>query len=182
MAIDMQAKLAELRAKKAAEAASKIIQDKSNETINKLPEKETPVISGLPSVPSNPATVLSNSVSAVHNNTTVPNSVSTSAGTFAPAVLGTAKTSEIDHLDFLSKLNSLQDAMTTQHPTMPVLLMQIHKQLMADPELVTVLNEEAIGLIVRGLQVQTKTELVQVSLKAASTTRSKKVQLSVDMF
>lgn len=99
----------------------------------------------------------------------------------APAVLGTAKTTEIDHLDFLSKMNRLAEAIHTKHPTMPVLLMQIHKQLRADPELVTTLDEDAIGIVVSGLQVVTKTELVSVALKE-SKTKAKKVAISVDMF
>jgi hypothetical protein len=99
----------------------------------------------------------------------------------APAILGTAKTTEIDHLDFLSKMNRLAEAIHTKHPTMSVLLMQIHKQLRADPELVTTLDEDAIGIVVSGLQVVTKTELVSVVLKE-SKSKAKKVAISVDMF
>lgn len=99
----------------------------------------------------------------------------------APTILGTAKTTEIDHLDFLSKMNRLAEAIHTKHPTMPVLLMQIHKQLRADPELVTTLDEDAIGIVVSGLQVVTKTELVSVALKE-SKTKAKKIAISVDMF
>lgn len=99
----------------------------------------------------------------------------------APAILGTAKTTEIDHLDFLSKMNRLAEAIHTKHPTMPVLLMQIHKQLRADPELVTTLDEDAIGIVVSGLQVVTKTELVSVALKE-SKTKAKKLAISADMF
>lgn len=180
MAIDIQAKLAELRAKKAAEAAA-ITGVKSNEPIQPAKEIQTKDSKLAGSITVGTGSV-SNSIPAVHITPVVSTTSSTSSGTFAPSILGTSKTTEIDHLEFLSKLNSLQDAMLKQHPTMPVLLMQIHKQLMADPELVTVLNEEAIGLIVRGLQVQTKTELTQISIKASTSVRAKKIPLSVDMF
>lgn len=96
-------------------------------------------------------------------------------------VIGTAKTSEIDHLDFLAKMNALQQAIHAQHPTMPVLLMQIHKQLRADPELTSTLSEEGIGVIVKGLQIQTKTELVSVVVKE-SKSKKKKEPISLDMF
>lgn len=175
MALDIQAKLAELRAKKAAESAA----IKGN--MQNVEEKNS-IAAGMVTVSSSPILSSGSSNITLPVTSVVSGTSSISAGTFAPAILGTAKTSEIDHLEFLSKLNSLQDAMLKQHPTMPVLLMQIHKQLMVDPELVTVLNEEAIGLIVRGLQQQTKTELVQVTLKSAASSSKKKIPLSVDMF
>lgn len=100
-----------------------------------------------------------------------------------PEKLGTSKTSEIDHLDFLSKMNSLSEAILKQHPTMPVLLKQIHTQLRNDPELVTTLDEDAIGIIVKGLQVQTKTELVQQVIKDTSSGRKKKsAAIDIGMF
>lgn len=90
-------------------------------------------------------------------------------------------TSDIDHLEFLTKMNALRDAIHTKHPTMPVLLMQIHKQLTADPEIVTLLNEEGIGIIVKGLEIQTKTELVSVVVKQ-NKAKDKKTKLELDMF
>lgn len=46
---------------------------------------------------------------------------------------------------------SLQAALLEAHPQMPTLLQQIHKQLRADPALVTVLSEEDIAIVVQGL-------------------------------
>lgn len=87
----------------------------------------------------------------------------------------------MDHLEFLSKMEQLQSALLTAHPTMPVLLMQIHKQLSNDPEIVTLLTEDAIGIIVQGLQKQTKTELISVVVKQ-SKAKDKKTALTTDLF
>ncbi len=91
-----------------------------------------------------------------------------------------SKTQDINHLEFLSKMNALQEAIHTQHPTMPVLLFQIHTQLREDPEIVTLLNEEAIGVIVKGLEIQTKTELITTVVKQ-SKAKDKKTPLTLDM-
>jgi len=57
------------------------------------------------------------------------------------------------------QIASLQSALLSAHPTMPVLLREIHKVLKADPEVVTLLNEEEIGVIVNGLSKQTQTTI-----------------------
>lgn len=157
-AIDMVALKAKLAALKAA--TTKPIQEINNETdISRESNTSNDVVKSVVVVSTVPANV--------------PALTSTD-------VIGTAKTSEIDYLDFLAKMNSLQQAIHTQHPTMPVLLMQIHKQLRADPELTSTLSEEGIGVIVRGLQIQTKTELVSVMVK--ETKSKKKAPVSLDMF
>lgn len=89
--------------------------------------------------------------------------------------------SDINHLDFLSKLTELHEAIHKQHPQMPILLRTIHKQLMEDPELTTLLNEEAIGVVVTGLQIQTKTQLITIATKE-SKSKTPKVKLEADMF
>lgn len=159
MAIDLVALKAKIAAQKAAASVSTI----------------TATITA-----SNP---VANTVSVI-STTEETKTIETPAPTInAPATLGTSKTSEIDHLDFIAKMNSLAEAIHKQHPTMPVLLQQIHKQLRNDPELVTTLDEDAIGVVVKGLQVQTKTELVVEAVKKASSGRSKKnPALSTDMF
>lgn len=55
----------------------------------------------------------------------------------------------------------LQEAMLSAHPSMPVLLQTIHRQLKADPAIVTVLAEDEIAGIIGGLIVHTGTVLVQ---------------------
>lgn len=72
------------------------------------------------------------------------------------------------------KVATLQEALLNAHPTMPVLLRTIHQQLRADPELVTVLTEEEIGIIVSGLSKQTNTEIATTVTKAPSQTKKLK--------
>ena len=86
-----------------------------------------------------------------------------------------------EHLDFLSKMGELESALLSAHPSMPVLLREIHNHLKEDPEIVTLLSENAIGIIVNGLKVQTKTELSGSTAKALEK-KGKKVALSLDMF
>lgn len=170
MAIDLAALRAKIAAQKAAASQT---QQVTNETNTKA---ETAPATGSTSV----VVVSGSSTPAASVSTTNNTQVATVS---APAILGTSKTTEIGHLDFLSKMNALAQAIHSQHPTMPVLLMQIHKQLRTDPELVTTLDEDAIGIIVRGLQIQTKTELVAEAVKKSSSGRTKKnPALSTDMF
>ena len=63
------------------------------------------------------------------------------------------------------KIASLQDAITNTHPKLPVILKDIHTILKNDPSTVTLLKEEDIATIVAGLQIQTKTEITQSTLK-----------------
>lgn len=163
MAIDMVALKAKLAALKTQTAVTTVIPTPTKENQN---ETNSVVLDDTGNTSSGPSSASSVPVDIRLTNTDV---------------IGTAKTSEIDHLDFLAKMNSLQEAIHKQHPTMPVLLMQIHKQLRADPELTSTLSEEGIGVIVKGLQLQTKTELVSVVLKE-SKSKKKKEPISLDMF
>ena len=172
MAIDLDALRAKIAAQKAAKLAAtppQTPEETKNEISNKTDDN---VVAG------NAIAVVSTSNDSGSSSTNLQPVPVISP----PATLGTSKTTEIDHIDFLSKMNSLASAIHTQHPTMPVLLRQIHKILRDDPELVTTLDDDAVGVIVRGLQLQTKTELVAEVVKKTSSGRSKKVHaLSVDM-
>ena len=53
------------------------------------------------------------------------------------------------------KLAELEEALLSAHPNMPSLLATIHGQLKKDPEQVTLLSEDEIGIIVRGLSRHT---------------------------
>lgn len=66
------------------------------------------------------------------------------------------------------KIQELSERLLTEHPTMPVLLQEIHKLLKQQPDNVTLLSDEQIGAIVSGLLRTTSTQI-------ATTTKKKKV-------
>lgn len=82
-----------------------------------------------------------------------------------------------EHAAFLDKIANLEQVILNAHPNLPVLLRDIHKQLAADPVIVTILSEEQIGIIVSGLKRQTKTELITASIKKTGTKALKNVSL-----
>lgn len=57
------------------------------------------------------------------------------------------------------KVSDLQSQLLSQNPNLPMLLRDIHKQLAEDPQIVTILTEDDIGIIVSGLKKQTQTEI-----------------------
>lgn len=65
-----------------------------------------------------------------------------------------------------SNIASLQQALLDKHPQMPVLLRDIFRQLKDDPATVTILSEEEISTVVRGLENQTNTFLAASMTKA----------------
>jgi hypothetical protein len=58
-----------------------------------------------------------------------------------------------------AQITELQSAILSAHPSLPILLQTIHRNLKADPELVTLLSDEQIGVIVNGLSRQTQTQI-----------------------
>lgn len=82
------------------------------------------------------------------------------------------------------KITSLQAAILDKHPTMPTLLREIHTALRKQPENVVILSEDEIGIIVRGLEIQTNTFLADtVSKSSKSTSAVTKVKkLGADAF
>lgn len=63
------------------------------------------------------------------------------------------------------KTLALEQALLSSHPSMPSLLKDIWLTLKANPDQVTLLSEEDIGIVVRGLKQQTKTEISTTALK-----------------
>lgn len=89
---------------------------------------------------------------------------------------------ELAVLEIKSKIAEMNSLLLSAHPSMPVLLRDIHSQLRRDPELVTIITEEEIGMIVNGLKKQTATELVTQTVKASKSAATKKAiaKLTVD--
>jgi len=67
------------------------------------------------------------------------------------------------------KIAELQQCILAAHPTLPMLLREIHTVLKTDPDNVTLLSEEDIGIIVQGLKLQTKTVITAATLSKKST-------------
>ena len=55
------------------------------------------------------------------------------------------------------QIANLQQRLLSAHPEMPLLLRKIHTTLRSDPEIVTLLEDEEIGVIIEGLKQQTNT-------------------------
>lgn len=81
-------------------------------------------------------------------------------------------TNTINVLELQSKVSELQSVLIAAHPRMPVLLREIHTQLRKDPEIVTLLSEEEIGVIVNGLKLQTNTVIATTIMKAPSAAKA----------
>lgn len=77
--------------------------------------------------------------------------------------------------DVKEKIAQLQEHLLSAHPLIPTLLRTIHTQLKADPEIVTLLEEEETRTIVNGLQHVTKIKLIE------STKPKKKALKSLDV-
>jgi len=77
------------------------------------------------------------------------------------------------------QIESLREQIHAAHPRMPVLLQDIHKILKADPDNITLLDDESVGVIVAGLKLQTKTEITAAVIKSPKKSALKNV--NVDM-
>jgi len=66
-----------------------------------------------------------------------------------------------------AKIIELQERLLAKHPTMPVLLREIHKELLANPDVVTLLSNEERSVIISGLENYTRTDLI-VATKGSS--------------
>ena len=73
----------------------------------------------------------------------------------------------IDAFALKEKVASLEASLLSAHPSMGTLLRDIHQALRKQPENVTLMTEEEIAIIVRGLERQTQTYLADTTTKGA---------------
>lgn len=71
----------------------------------------------------------------------------------------------------------LEQALLANNPQMPTMLRTIHSALRADPETVTLLSDEEISIVVRGLMKQTQTTIAAEVAKAKSGKAMKNMDL-----
>lgn len=77
-----------------------------------------------------------------------------------------------DH-PLVMELAELEQALKQQIPEFRTVLRDIHQKLRQDPELVTVMSDEEIGLIVSGLVLHTNTEIIAPKAAKAARAASK---------
>ena len=75
------------------------------------------------------------------------------------------------------KVATLQTALLSAHPQMPSLLRDIHNQLKQDPDCMTILSDEEVGVIVQGLMRQTQTVIAENVAKKGTGKTLKKTTL-----
>ena len=63
------------------------------------------------------------------------------------------------------KLARLEEMLVNQNEGIATVLRDIHTQVKKDPELVTILSEEEVSILVRGLKKQTATEIAVATVK-----------------
>lgn len=73
------------------------------------------------------------------------------------------------------KIAALEAALLSAAPQLPVLLRDIHTQLKANKEIVTILTDEERSVIVRGLMRQTNVSIADAVSKKKSKEPKKKV-------
>lgn len=76
------------------------------------------------------------------------------------------------NLEIKTKLDALQEALLTSHPTLPTLLRDIHRTLKAQPDQVTLMTEEEIHIVVQGLEKQTNSVIAAAVTKPKASSRA----------
>lgn len=83
-------------------------------------------------------------------------------------------------ISFKNMLLELEEKLNNRVDNFPYLLRDIHKHCRQDPEVVTILTDEEIGLITRGLKTMAGT-ILGVETKATGKKTTKKMPVTADM-
>lgn len=73
-----------------------------------------------------------------------------------------------------AQIAELDKALKENLPQMDSLLQTLHKNLSTDPQLVHLLKEEEIAVLFRGLEIKTRTKILEETVKSASSGRGNK--------
>lgn len=84
------------------------------------------------------------------------------------------------HDRVLGRIEELKTALDDSLPNMPNILQDIHKSLRDDPEIVTLLSEEEISVIVKGLEKHEDTVIVAKSAKKKTGGRKATKKITAD--
>ena len=68
--------------------------------------------------------------------------------------------------DVREAIADISSKLAEGHPQIPLLLRKVHSALKADPDVVTILTDEERAVVIKGLEFQTKTKLIEVSTPA----------------
>ena len=70
------------------------------------------------------------------------------------------------------KLYTLESQLTANHPDIKGLLRDIHSTLKQDPDVVTILSEEEVSILVKGLMRQTNSDVIAKVVKTKPSKKS----------
>lgn len=77
------------------------------------------------------------------------------------------------NLEIKTKLDQLSQALLTAHPQIPTLLRDIRNTLKSFPEQVTLMTEDEINIVVRGLEKQTTSYIAAATVKSSKSKGAK---------
>lgn len=86
----------------------------------------------------------------------------------------------IKYQEISDRVTELQNAIHGAHPRMPGILQEIWKTLHSYPEQVSLLEEDQMRMIINGLEKVVDTDLANVTIKAATSGKKGKGQVTMD--
>lgn len=83
----------------------------------------------------------------------------------------------IQAFEVQEKLASLEISLLESTPGMATLLRDIHRSLKQDPDIITILEDEEVAILVKGLKKQTGVEIATKAAKKKSVKSLKKISI-----